>query len=343
MGWSPSKELGRTDADVTIMFLAPNTVTYTSPVYDPWFRATTVSSSPESNNSSYTFYESDYTVSVLACADQYQICNAATDKCTALTAALKLSKETPTLGLSRVQEDLFTSIHAAIMRQSTYLSVHSRGANALRAMDTVVLADFTQIGLPNNQWTIEVTDWFAHSMAKLQQHALNYATGPSYVPEGLQLVEGVKEVCNRQKVRSASGHISFSVLGTSIILILGGLLIMTAFFVDSLVGLLRKKYEIDDYKRVHWISDEKLQVQRRAFEAIGQGEWVGEEDAVPVTAKNDRLSFATNMDAETPMLEMAESSSSHAGPMHTSSSLEPPSSGRSHGSVDFVTINTESK
>ena len=300
-----------------------------------------MSSTAEENNYT-TFYESDYQINVLACADQYQICNAATDKCTTLTGALKLSDQANTLKMSRIQKALFTSIHAAIQRQSTYFSVHTRGANALRATDTLVLSDFTQADLPDNQWTIEVTDWFAHSMAKLQQHALNYATGPAYVPEGLQFVPGLEEACDRQKIRSASGYISFSVLGTSIILILGGLLILTAFFLDTLVGLIRKKYEIDDYKRVHWVNDEKLHLQRKAFEATGQGHWLGGEDAVPVTAKNDRLAFATNQDAENPMLELTESTSIQGGPLH-SSSPKSSLSERSHGPLDHVTTHPERK
>lgn len=39
--WTPIAELIRTDADVTIMFLAQGVIPYATPVRDPWFMATT--------------------------------------------------------------------------------------------------------------------------------------------------------------------------------------------------------------------------------------------------------------------------------------------------------------
>ena len=52
---------------------------------------------------------------------------------------------------------------------------------------------------------------------------------------------------------------------------------------DSAVGALRQHLHWDDHKRLQWAVDEKLQVQRVAFEAAGQGTWTAGTDAVPTT------------------------------------------------------------
>ncbi|KAG8526380.1 uncharacterized protein KY384_000373 [Bacidia gigantensis] len=220
--WYPIPELNRTDADVTIMFLAPNTVSYLSPVYDPWFHATTPTNL-SSGDLNMTNYLPDYTVGVLACADQFQLCNPVNNKCTNLTAVSTLQNESRNLLLNEVQAFTLTDIFYTMVNGRTYNNVQSRGANSLRVTDTLSGSTFTQIGLPDNQWTIEVTNLFAVSMARMQQEIINYATGPSYSSQGLEFVKGEKTICERQKIRSASGYISFSVLGVSIILVLGTL------------------------------------------------------------------------------------------------------------------------
>ena len=264
------------------MFLAPNSVTYKSPVFDPLYRATLPYDLPVYDGRNDTLYSSDFWVGVLACADRFQLHNPANGRSTPLTSSSALLAETGFLKLNKLQSATMTSLYYAIESTTTYHNVHSRGAGSLRASDTLG-TDSIQIGLPDNQWQIEVTDMFSVSMAKTQQLIINYATGPTHFHEDLTFVRGDRDLCQRQKIRSASGYLSFSVLGVSIILILSCLLIVTALSLDSAVGALRQYLHWDDHKRLQWAVDEKLQIQRVAFETAGQGTWTAGTDAVPTT------------------------------------------------------------
>ena len=186
--------------------------------------------------------------------------------------------------------------------------MHSRGANALRAFETV--DDNTQIAiLPNNQWMTEVSNWFAVSMAKLQQRVVSYATGPAWIPDGVVLSGPIndmeKRMCRNQKVRTPSGTTSFSVLGVAIILLVGALLVITNLTLDIIIGFWRKRFQKNDYKRLQWILDDKLQLQRLAYEEAGQGQWSGGTDAVPVTRMGEAFGMPHGVDPMHPRLSQA--------------------------------------
>ena len=156
----------------------------------------------------------------------------------------------------------------------------------------------------------EVSTWFAVSMAKLQQKIVQYATGPAYVPAGTDIVgplnEQQKNMCQNQKIRSQSGTASFSVLGMAIILILGSILIITSLALDSVMGFVRRKLHWKDYKSLQWTLDDKLQLQRMAYEEAGQGHWSSGESSVPVTEKGDKLGIPEGVDAAHPRLSKAQ-------------------------------------
>ncbi|KAL9593457.1 MAG: hypothetical protein Q9219_007546 [cf. Caloplaca sp. 3 TL-2023] len=249
-----------------------------------------------------TQYSPDFFVGVLACADQFQLRNPTNRRTTTLTSSSILPVEIEKLQYNKVQTAPALNLYYAIGFQTTYFSVHSQGANSLRASDTLSGSDFTQIGLPDNQWQIEAAEMFSVSMAKLQQQILSYATGPTYFHQGLTFVRGEMEICERQKIRGISGFLSFSVLGVSIILGLGSLLILTSFCIDSLVGFIRRRLKWKDYKSLQWTLDEKLQLQRLALEKAGQGLWTGEMNSVPITSKEQIFGLRWALDKDRPTL-----------------------------------------
>lgn len=77
-------------------------------------------------------------------------------------------------------------------------------------------------------------------MAKLQQLALQYATGPFIVPDASFIVRPAnadeQAACDSQKMRSPAGTISFSVIGIAIILIVGAISVFTNLVLDTVVG-----------------------------------------------------------------------------------------------------------
>jgi len=185
-------------------------------------------------------------------------------------------------------------------------SVHSRGAAALRASETVSGSDFAQIALPPDQWQLEVGGWFAVAMAKLQQQVVGYAAGPAHVPQGT-ILSGPgnaeeEKMCRGQIVRSPGGTISFSVLGLGVVLSVGAVLIFLGLVMDVVVGFARRRLNWGEYKAVQWQVDEKLQIQRLAYEGRGLGCWKGGNSAVPVTRRDDKFGMLVGVDGRHPSL-----------------------------------------
>ena len=276
---------------------------YEAPVYDPFFLATTPGTITQ-DGTNYSLYGADRYINVLGCTDQHQFCNPATGRCTELTAWNLVDKAIYTIGLNEVQ--LNTAVRLGLYMEAidTYFSVNSRGANALRASETV--HSNVQVALPDDQWITEVSSWFAVSLAKLQQKTVQYATGPSYASDGLQLIGPLNKdevnMCKNQIIRSQGGTISFSVLGISIILIVGGILIVASLVVDTLVGFIRRTVKWKEHKSLQWILDEKLQLQRLAYEEAGQGRWSGCAGSVPVMKEDDRIGVPKHVDKMHPRL-----------------------------------------
>lgn len=290
---------------MSLFLLTPNSVRYDGPVTDPFFNATTPFNLPNDDGTNSTFYLSTDWVYALACTDQHQYCNPTNKQCTPLNSfsLAHQSLDENKIGLNEAQMVTLLRLDLLTEFLTTYYSVNSRGANALRASETV--NDLSQIGLPNNQWMTEVSTWFAVSMAKLQQTVIDYATGPGYIPDGMYLsrpVEQQEKMCKNQILRSSSGNISFSVLGLAIILILGTILISTGLVLPTVVGLLRHWFKWKEHKSLQWRVDGKLQLQRLAYEEAGQGHWSGGADSVPLTRKNELIGVPEGVDAKHPRL-----------------------------------------
>ena len=307
------------------MFLAPNSVTYKSPVHDPLYQANIPLNLTDSDDKDYTSYFSDFWVGVLACADQFQLRNPASGISTSLTSSVAITEEIDSLQLTtELQYAIWFNLYYAFKSSATLWSVHSRGANSLRATDIVGGSDFISPGLPDNQWQLEATELFSVSLAKFQQKILSYATGPTYFHEDLEFHPGNKDLCPRQKIRGASGYLSFSVLGVSIILVLGCLFIITALVLDSAVGVLRRRFDRNDHKRLQWASDEKLQLQRMAFEQTGQGTWTGRTDAVPMTGAGNLVGIGSEPDKHHPRFTTIDSYGSNSEAMKTDMEVRKP-------------------
>lgn len=236
------------------------------------------------------------------------MCNPSNLKCSPLTAQDVLPVVQSSLEpLTDAQSTTIARFYSSFPWHSTYFSIRSRGAARLLASDTVSQSDLLQTAsLLSNQWQLEVNHWFATSMAKFQQQIVRYATGPLYVPPGATILhpsaQKAQYSCNNQIIRAPSGTMSFSVLGLSIILIVGGLLILVSLVLDPLVNLLRNRLHWQDFKRVHWIVDEKLQLQRLAYEEAKQGIWRGGDRAVPVIRAIDVLGLLDDTDPRHPRL-----------------------------------------
>ena len=301
--WEPVPTLSRSDADVSLFLLAPNSVKYIGPVNDPWFSATTEYPVPRpETGTTTTLYDSDHYINALACTDQYQFCTK--HKCTPLTASLVAINASQGLGLNLMQTAIRDRLALYSLSTNTFWSTYGLGSDALRASDTLFMAN--QGALPDKQWTIEVSSWMATSLARLQALAVQYATGPPTVTDkNLILTPNSTEektMCRAQKVRSASGTTSFSVLGVAIILIVGTILISLSLLLSTIVCELRRSFHYKDHKRMQYLLDEKLQLHRLAYEEAGQGYWENCGNSIPITKEGELLGVPEGVDKDHPRL-----------------------------------------
>src|ERR1700760_3699148 len=149
-----------------------NLVQYMSPVEnDPFFKAT---SRGNGSGISPLFYQADQSVAMLACTEQYQICNG--NRCTSLDALSGLNA-------SRMTDIGCNSRQLAVFEILYYISFTARLLSTVYGLqDTIFLANELVVsqwhvspGLPNNQWQLEVGNIFNISLAVAQQMPLDHS------------------------------------------------------------------------------------------------------------------------------------------------------------------------
>ncbi|KAF9889840.1 hypothetical protein FE257_006930 [Aspergillus nanangensis] len=327
--WKPRAELNRTDADVSIFFLNANNVMYEYPTDDPMFSAhrsalDELSAIPGANATIAAidnWYSPDTPTTMLGCVDQFQLCNARTGTCSnphgvqPFMDVASLTSLVNSLGLSLLQSDVFAMLVNYLTLNNMYHSIYGRSSYALRAQET--LADLNQMApLPANQWHIEVQAWFETNLAKLQERSVEFATGPRQLREKRQrvMLTDLSPLCGAQKVRCPAGNISFSVLGMAGIVAVGGVVIMANLVVDMVIGWVSRRWFPGNlYRRLNWALDEKLQLQRMAFEGVGAGHWDGRTAAVPVTDRGEMFGSWADFGERHVLLEKVEGSTPENG------------------------------
>ncbi|KAI9845904.1 MAG: hypothetical protein M1837_004440 [Sclerophora amabilis] len=179
--------------------------------------------------------------------------------------------------------------------------------------------------LPVNQWMIEVEFWFATGLAKLQKAVVDYAASAPNLPEEAHALETTdpmaRAMCFSQMVRASSDTISFSVLGLALVLIIGALLLFMNLILDSVVGFIQRRCHVAHHRRLEWTLDEKLQLQRLAYDEAGLGIWSGVTSVVPTTGHGERIGLPTDVDPERPRLRRVEKSSGSSDERHASPGL----------------------
>jgi hypothetical protein len=306
--WIPVPQFNRTDADVSLYFLAFNTIHFSSPVDDPWFSAHIIFQ--ETVNSvagltlNVTWYNADSLVTALGCADQHQYCNPNTGNCTPLSGWELVDNAQQYLGFNDYQSHTYNLIANPANDYPPYASVEYRGSSALIASETVFQG--IQAPLPNNQWTIEVSSWFATSLASLQRYPVDIASGPSDIDTSAGGVitldnDAIEEsLCKNQKVHTTGEYQNFSMLGLCIILVVGAVIISLSLTIEMVTSLIQRRLKWGNERRVQWIVDSNLQLQRMLYESAGYGRWNGPLDSVPTLARGEELVVPTDIEQGRP-------------------------------------------
>lgn len=140
-----------------------------------------------------------------------------------------------------------------------------------------------QSSSPANQWQIEVSSWFSTALASEQSWAVEWATQPKFLDKGVagwsygQINDTAGEAqCGTQLMHIAisTGHRNFSVLGMSLIIGLGSIIIIVGLTIDSCVGSCRR-YKALQYKKEQWDAENTLALHRAAYARLGL--WPEEE------------------------------------------------------------------
>ncbi|KAF2189270.1 hypothetical protein K469DRAFT_659388 [Zopfia rhizophila CBS 207.26] len=101
---------------------------------------------------------------------------------------------------------------------------------------------------------------------------------------------GEKELCRAQKMRKAGGFANINVFGLVFIAVIScTIMILDIILLKFLVYLSRFRHALAP-RLDRWIQDGVLQLQRRAYEAYGEGSWENLDEEIPVTTQKQTLS-----------------------------------------------------
>ncbi|KAF2010293.1 hypothetical protein BU24DRAFT_356210 [Aaosphaeria arxii CBS 175.79] len=275
------------DADTTLLSIM-STAKYTGNVTDPLFNALN-----RSVVSQQVFFESTHDLNVLGCTEQYQFCNLGNGRCTALTGLYGIQQafEIGDLSLNAKQSAMFQVMWKATWAMGLQWASKLLSDNLLLAKDWAFTAIAqTSSALPPDQWQSEAYNIHNLSLAVFQRRINEYAKPESFeIRPGVnslnQLVEPtdpeMRALCGLQKIRS-SDHYSVSILGMSIILVVGGVLILLDWILVQQIFWFRSVTHARQAKKADWTNTGTLQLYRQALESRGVGPWKVKDFEFPV-------------------------------------------------------------
>lgn len=275
------------DGTITVLFLL-SYVCLATPVDDPWFSShRKVDVQPPL----YCF-DSNPPVSPLGCIEQHQFCNPMNGICTSLTSTNKFDSAKPDSTSNLTSGLLFNKrqekVAERLFNASSKLGFH-KAIKYLDSQRALTSGAYSLLGLPTNQWHIELEHWFGIVMAQMQRELLEWATGPGIAAGRKYITPPTNPdtawMCENQIIHD-NQYMCFSLLGLGLVLGLGGVIIFLAWFVHDVAGFAHKRFGFgrgSAYRRLEWRFDETFQLQRTALEASDCGIWRKDKRAVPVT------------------------------------------------------------
>lgn len=283
----------------TLNFLLARNVSFVKPVDDAWYSAHQPGSPTKlaSTHEDIPAYYADHTVNVLGCIMRRQICNPVSGHCSPLSYDLP-----PSITWSSQEQQKNFNFWWAAPWITTLQVPHFLGVNSLQAFSNSITG--VQGPLPPDQWQQEVISWQSIALAHSQRMIVEAVIGPSDTSMQhftTKETADVGDFCINQKVRSTA-YICFSVLGLTITLVLGGLIIIVSSLIEPLYTYLDRRRQKHRYRRLEWVTNETLQLQRMVYEELDLGTWSGASSHIPVTEKNEQLGVLDVSDERHPYM-----------------------------------------
>lgn len=249
-------------------------------------------------------YRQNEAASPLGCASQWQFCNAYETACGPLA-----SFEDALAGASPAFEGdaadrLSWFIDSLDIDEGTLPGMLEEAQDNALLSTQSLSSGYQGAALPDNQWQLEVTNWFAICLAYMQQTLLETVSGAASTGSALTLnspdTAAAKMLCQSQKIRTTK-YSSFSFFGVLFTYILGVAVIVVSYSLEPILEVLYRRRNYNHYKFMEWTTDSTLQLQRLAHDD-GNGEWLGCMDNVPTTKAGLQLRGLDTTDSEHPRL-----------------------------------------
>jgi hypothetical protein len=187
-----------------------------------------------------------------------------------------------TVGFNPTQLATAERITTNLEMSGIFNSVNGRRAAALLASQTVFELLQTKF-LPVDQWRIEVSNWFAVSLAKLQEGIVEFAGGPTD-PEIVPFVKfpvdtDTARLCYNQLVQLPPGYVNFDFGAIIVVTVLGFAIIVIGLTFESIAEFIIKRR---GGQAKDWLEDGQFHLLKKIYEHRDIGDWEREESDFPI-------------------------------------------------------------
>ncbi|POS78678.1 hypothetical protein DHEL01_v202921 [Diaporthe helianthi] len=315
----PNDELARTDADIFVVFLSGHGVFFTEPLHDEWYRATEpfgILGFGAQNSSMYRPAES---ASPLGCATQWQFCHGDTSNCGPLGSYYDAKYG----ALEALASDAEAVDRLQWLTWSLYIDGSGEAALLQQLQGDALLSKLSLIvgyqgRLPENEWQLDVGNWFAVYLNMMQSNILETVSGFMVADTGIGSDEpdtdAARRMCVNQKIRTTR-YSSFSFFGIMFTYILGVLVLAASYSLEPILACLHRNRKYKQYAYLEWTANETLQLQRLAHEEANgaSGEWSRCTNWVPTTKPGICLSSLDISDLGHPRLQQTPDEKASSG------------------------------
>ncbi|KAF2736964.1 hypothetical protein EJ04DRAFT_562032 [Polyplosphaeria fusca] len=293
IGIKPLPEMARNDSDLVVMAVWQNSIRYNKPVDDPLFSAHKVLNRTTAIGK-LTRYGADYPAGVVGCAEQTQYCHARSGKDDYCTPMSGLPPRIPSSMFPEANPLQLSTLRLLRDASQSYDIANGISASGVLANSMVSAGEVPE--LPSDQWKKEVLSWQSFGWAGMQTFIATALTGPKELDPSADSYtiqptsEGDKQLCKALKMRKTGGFANINVFGLAFVTTFSLTILLFNLSVLRFMIFLSRFRKTLGPRIDRWVQDGVFQLQRRAFDAYGEGVWINLEKEIPATISDHRLS-----------------------------------------------------